>query len=174
MALCENFDVYRCSAVSIDVKSGVFKVGQRETKVFKGGAKIIAAYIDIANRGEKGASVKTMMEISGHANDTLSAYLSKLRKELSEFEIAPGVTADSLFLTEKIMGSLTFGEKTAGMEKRPYHFNIDLADLIESYGNHIPLCELQRTRLEPVRSLGRNSTPELFRAHVVAPPFIHS
>lgn len=151
------------SKISIDTNSGAFKVGDVSKNLSLGKARIIALFIDAANKGER-LSLKTLSELLDCSEVSLKVRLNYLRETLGTMQIAQGVMADALFLSDRLMGSLTAAEKAEGLEKKPYQFNAELGAAINRYGNNIPEDVLATIRKEPNKTLGRHRNPKEFKA----------
>lgn len=139
MGITKSFDKTTYGQVSVDPATSVFSIGDQQVELTRTQAGIIACFI---NLGEERASLKTMTELVGTSEAAFKAMLSYARKKISAIEIAEGVTADALFLSDRLMGK-------SDSEKLPYHFNTRLADIINNHGLNCDPTLIADVRTKP-------------------------
>ncbi len=169
MIVQQDFDNARYGCVHVDFKTRMLHVGTRSLLLSDrvgnlGNAYIAAAFIASAHHDPTRFSIEQITRLSGAKNErAFKSRLSQFRQRLSKFEIAKGVNANSLFLSDRLTGNQTSNNSDIH-RKLPYHFNSSLADLIKNRGADLDECDLKGVRLEHSLILGPKSHPVEYRA----------
>ncbi len=109
-------------------------------------------------------SKKTLMELLGiKTENCFNAQFSKFRKKLENIKIIDDVTASSFILTDILRGNLDYQEIEKRLEKRPFHFNKQFADILQKNDADLNLSSLSRIRTKPTIELGRLENLESFK-----------
>lgn len=150
MSISEQFDEVQYGSITVDLNNHVFKIQDepdKKVKLTRQEANILANFIALKNER---ASLKTMVELLGATEGSFKAMLTYARNKVSTIEITEGVTADVLFLSDRLIGE-------SDNEKLPYSFNTELADLITKHGLGFDSELLRGVRTESTRTVGRLS-----------------
>jgi hypothetical protein len=175
MSALPDFDKARYGCVHVDFDTRLLHVGERSLLLSDragnlGNVHVVAAFITAANREPSRLSLQEIAEISlAKSENSFKARFSKLRERLGKFDIANGVTANALFLSDRLTGNQSSSTSDC-VTKLPYHFNTALADMIATNGHVLSAQNKRGVRLEPSLVLGPKSHPEEYRSALGLPP----
>lgn len=152
MSISKSFDNTSYGQISVDPKTGIFSIANREVRLTRTEANIIACFI---NLGTNRASLKTMAELVGTKEPSFKVMLTYACNKISGIAVTEGIAADALFLSDRLLGK-------AQSEKLPYHFNVKLADLINANGLYFNPDLISDVRTERSMVVGKNKSTGAF------------
>lgn len=163
-----SFDTNEYGCARVDMKTGLLHVGNESFPLSRrtgnlGNALLAASFINLAHQDPARASLRTMANLTGTSTNSFTSRLRGLRKHLDTFEIADGISAASLFLSDRLTGNqnTTYDE---GLEKLPFHLNTALIDAIGNYGFYLKSENLIGIRTETYTVLGAVQDPSSYQA----------
>lgn len=114
--------------------------------------RMAAAFLWAAKELDNKMSKETLSAMLSVKPSSIPFHLRSLRQTLKTFRLNDYCAADSLFLSVRGRAYASISKKDDGVEIKPYHLNVGLIGLLESYGFDIPEQEIRSIQLRPHRT----------------------